>query len=313
MPQQPVPLYKESIYMSSDPAQTPSLWPNIAFPSRLRPPPSHHASPSPHPPLGLRRPRLGSHHLAPAAGHQPDLRPSRRLHAHRGGHERGRRAPQPAGHTPEQVRHGPVRAERGHGRRQLQRQHPVRFGADRSYMTERTALHEISHTLGIGQTQAFDARCIASSPRESGQQTGLNANRHKLKSTLLSCHFLHSLLTTPLTLTTHTTRKTQTQSLQYRYQFSYSPHIGVNSSPHMDHWHPKIKSSNAPPAKMACGCQRHIYSVQYASCTARPRHIVQQVRFYNCANPGSQNCTGYVNVYFGASMYRMPGAICPMC
>ena len=35
----------------------------------------------------------------------------------------------------------------------------IRFGSNRSYMNERTALHEISHTLGIGQTQAFDARC----------------------------------------------------------------------------------------------------------------------------------------------------------
>lgn len=37
----------------------------------------------------------------------------------------------------------------------------IRFGSDRQYMTERTALHEISHTLGIGQTQAFDTRCAA--------------------------------------------------------------------------------------------------------------------------------------------------------
>lgn len=37
----------------------------------------------------------------------------------------------------------------------------LRFGSDRSYMTERTALHEISHTLGIGQTAAFDAKCAA--------------------------------------------------------------------------------------------------------------------------------------------------------
>lgn len=37
----------------------------------------------------------------------------------------------------------------------------IRFGSNRSYMNERTALHEISHTLGIGQTQAFDARCSA--------------------------------------------------------------------------------------------------------------------------------------------------------
>lgn len=37
----------------------------------------------------------------------------------------------------------------------------IRFGSNRSYMNERTALHEISHTLGIGQTQAFDTRCAA--------------------------------------------------------------------------------------------------------------------------------------------------------
>ncbi|KAJ2969577.1 hypothetical protein NUW58_g9954 [Xylaria curta] len=28
----------------------------------------------------------------------------------------------------------------------------LRFGSDRSYMTERTAMHEISHTLGVGQS-----------------------------------------------------------------------------------------------------------------------------------------------------------------
>jgi len=37
----------------------------------------------------------------------------------------------------------------------------IRFGSNRSYMNERTALHEISHTLGIGQTQAFNQRCSA--------------------------------------------------------------------------------------------------------------------------------------------------------
>lgn len=35
----------------------------------------------------------------------------------------------------------------------------VRFGADRIYMNERVALHEISHTMGIGQTMAFDENC----------------------------------------------------------------------------------------------------------------------------------------------------------
>ncbi|KAK7418711.1 hypothetical protein QQX98_003729 [Neonectria punicea] len=37
----------------------------------------------------------------------------------------------------------------------------IRFGSNRSYMNERTALHEIAHTLGIGQTQAFNDRCAA--------------------------------------------------------------------------------------------------------------------------------------------------------
>ncbi|EAQ85686.1 hypothetical protein CHGG_06939 [Chaetomium globosum CBS 148.51] len=37
----------------------------------------------------------------------------------------------------------------------------IRFGSNRAYMNERTALHEISHTLGIGQTRAFDERCAA--------------------------------------------------------------------------------------------------------------------------------------------------------
>lgn len=37
----------------------------------------------------------------------------------------------------------------------------IRFGKNRSYMNERTALHEIAHTLGIGQTRAFDTRCSA--------------------------------------------------------------------------------------------------------------------------------------------------------
>ncbi|KAH7378426.1 hypothetical protein DE146DRAFT_730983 [Phaeosphaeria sp. MPI-PUGE-AT-0046c] len=37
----------------------------------------------------------------------------------------------------------------------------LRFGSNRAYMTERTAMHEISHTLGIGQTAAFDRKCAA--------------------------------------------------------------------------------------------------------------------------------------------------------
>ncbi|KAF2640468.1 ricin B lectin [Massarina eburnea CBS 473.64] len=37
----------------------------------------------------------------------------------------------------------------------------LRFGSDRSYMTQRTALHEISHTLGVGQTTNFDKLCAS--------------------------------------------------------------------------------------------------------------------------------------------------------
>lgn len=37
----------------------------------------------------------------------------------------------------------------------------LRFGSDRAYMTERTAMHEISHTLGVGQTAAFDSKCAS--------------------------------------------------------------------------------------------------------------------------------------------------------
>jgi hypothetical protein len=37
----------------------------------------------------------------------------------------------------------------------------IRFGSNRSYMNERTALHEIAHTLGVGQTRAFDDKCKA--------------------------------------------------------------------------------------------------------------------------------------------------------
>lgn len=35
----------------------------------------------------------------------------------------------------------------------------IRFGADRRYMTERTALHEIAHTVGIGTFWQFDQLC----------------------------------------------------------------------------------------------------------------------------------------------------------
>lgn len=37
----------------------------------------------------------------------------------------------------------------------------IRFGSSRSYMTERTALHEIAHTLGVGTTDAFTQNCNA--------------------------------------------------------------------------------------------------------------------------------------------------------
>lgn len=35
----------------------------------------------------------------------------------------------------------------------------IRFGASRDFMTERTALHEIAHTLGVGLTSGFTANC----------------------------------------------------------------------------------------------------------------------------------------------------------
>lgn len=38
----------------------------------------------------------------------------------------------------------------------------IRFGASRDYMTERTALHEISHTLGVGTTDTFNSNCESS-------------------------------------------------------------------------------------------------------------------------------------------------------
>ncbi|MBE3046016.1 hypothetical protein IMZ48_26450 [Candidatus Bathyarchaeota archaeon] len=43
----------------------------------------------------------------------------------------------------------------------------ISFGADRTYMKERTALHEISHTLGVGQTNAFTVLCKAQDWLES--------------------------------------------------------------------------------------------------------------------------------------------------
>ncbi|KAK4163978.1 hypothetical protein QBC43DRAFT_353658 [Cladorrhinum sp. PSN259] len=37
----------------------------------------------------------------------------------------------------------------------------IRFGSNRSYMNERTALHETAHTLGVGTTNSFNTRCSA--------------------------------------------------------------------------------------------------------------------------------------------------------
>jgi hypothetical protein len=37
----------------------------------------------------------------------------------------------------------------------------LRFGSNRAYMNERTAMHEISHTLGVGQTANFDKLCAS--------------------------------------------------------------------------------------------------------------------------------------------------------
>jgi len=46
----------------------------------------------------------------------------------------------------------------------------IRFGENRSYMQERTALHEISHTVGNGTADAWYAMC------QDGKWTGANAN-----------------------------------------------------------------------------------------------------------------------------------------
>lgn len=46
----------------------------------------------------------------------------------------------------------------------------IRFGDNRSYMQERTALHEISHTVGNGTADAWYAMC------QNGRWTGANAN-----------------------------------------------------------------------------------------------------------------------------------------
>jgi hypothetical protein len=36
----------------------------------------------------------------------------------------------------------------------------LRFGSDRSYMVEGTALHEISHTIGVGQNNGWFDHCV---------------------------------------------------------------------------------------------------------------------------------------------------------
>jgi hypothetical protein len=46
----------------------------------------------------------------------------------------------------------------------------ISFGSDRAYMVEGTALHEISHTLGIGQSGGWFDRCV------DGGWTGAGAN-----------------------------------------------------------------------------------------------------------------------------------------
>ncbi|KAK1594961.1 ricin B lectin [Colletotrichum navitas] len=37
----------------------------------------------------------------------------------------------------------------------------LRFGTSRDFMTERTALHEISHTLGVGLSDGYKSRCAS--------------------------------------------------------------------------------------------------------------------------------------------------------
>ena len=37
----------------------------------------------------------------------------------------------------------------------------IRFGSNRIYMTERVALHEIAHTLGVGTTDGFHELCAS--------------------------------------------------------------------------------------------------------------------------------------------------------
>lgn len=49
----------------------------------------------------------------------------------------------------------------------------IRFGANRGFMTERTALHEIGHTVGVGMSGGWYAGCNGNG---SGQWTGPVAN-----------------------------------------------------------------------------------------------------------------------------------------
>jgi hypothetical protein len=46
----------------------------------------------------------------------------------------------------------------------------LRFGENRSYMSERTALHEIAHTLGVDQSGGWSSNC------STGTWTGPNVN-----------------------------------------------------------------------------------------------------------------------------------------
>ncbi|BAJ73680.1 uncharacterized protein MTES_0716 [Microbacterium testaceum StLB037] len=46
----------------------------------------------------------------------------------------------------------------------------LRFGENRSYMSERTALHEIAHTLGVDQSSGWSSNC------STGTWTGPNVN-----------------------------------------------------------------------------------------------------------------------------------------
>jgi hypothetical protein len=45
----------------------------------------------------------------------------------------------------------------------------IRFGSNRSYMTQRTAMHEISHVMGVGQSARYKALVV------NGKYTGSNA------------------------------------------------------------------------------------------------------------------------------------------